>query len=278
MNTPDTCATWQVYALRYGHHDRPARDNFVFADAHDGPMPLDFFVWALVCDNRTIIVDLGFDHAGAQRRQRELLRLPSEALRLIDINPATVSEVVITHLHYDHPQAVVAHTRQVVYLQDREMAFATGRFMTHKTLRLAFDVSYVQQFVKAVYDERVVFIDGDLTIAPGVSLHHIGGHTDGLQVVRVRTQSGWLVLASDAVHLYANLARQNPFPVTHNVGAMIEGYSRLQALADNQSLIVPGHDPMVLQHFPAAAANLTGEVVRLDGGPAINPYDSVLAC
>ena len=87
-----------------------------------------------------------------------------------------------------------------------------------------FDVEYVCDFVRAVYDDRVVFVDGARELAPGISVHHIGGHTDGHQAVRVWTERGWLVLASDAVHFYANMTEQNPFPIVYDVGAMIEGY------------------------------------------------------
>ncbi|MCZ6890539.1 MAG: N-acyl homoserine lactonase family protein [Gammaproteobacteria bacterium] len=258
---------YEVYAVRYGHHDRPARDNFIFADAHDGPMPLDFFVWAIVGNGRTIVVDLGFDHAGAERRGRTIYRLPAEGLRSVGVDPATVEDVVITHLHYDHCGSLSDFPQARLYLQDREMAFATGRFMTHERLRLAFDVEYVTEFVRAVYDERVVFVDSTMTLAPGVSLHHIGGHTDGLQVVRVWTQSGWLVLASDAVHLYANMQSANPFPIVFNVGHMIDGFDLLRGLAGREALIVPGHDPLVLTRFPCPDEALRGEVARLDQGP-----------
>ena len=259
---------YKVYAIRYAHLDRPARDNFIFGDVHDGPMPLDFFIWAIIGNGRTFVVDLGFDHSGAERRGRSIMRLPSEGLQMLGIDANKVEDVIVTHLHYDHAGDLSAFPNAKIYLQDREMAFATGRHMGHQRMRQVFDVEYVCHFVRAVYDDRVVFIDGAQEIVPGISVHHIGGHTDGHQSVRVWTERGWLVLASDAVHFYANMTEQNPFPIVYDVGAMIEGYGTIRGLADAEDLIIPGHDPLVVERFPCPDKTFQGEIVRLDRGPA----------
>ena len=175
----------------------------------------------------------------------------------------------MTHLHYDHAGDLSSFPNAKLYLQDREMAFATGRHMGHQRMRQVFDVEYVCDFVRAVYDDRVVFIDGAQEIAPGISVHHIGGHTDGHQSVRVWTESGWLMLASDAVHFYANMTEQNPFPIVYDVGAMIEGFDTIRGLADAEELIIPGHDPLVVDRFPCPDKTFEGEIVRLDRGPSV---------
>ena len=259
---------YEVYALRYAHHERPARDNFMFGDdIHDGPQALEFYVWVIRGNGRTFLVDLGFDHAGAERRGRSVIRLPSEALGMLNIQPESIEDVIVTHLHYDHAGDLNAFPNANLYLQERELAFATGKHMALSTVRMAFDVEYVCDFVRAVYDERVTFVNGSKEIAPGVSLHHIGGHTDGHQAVRVWTEAGWLVLASDAIHLYANRDLPNPFPIVHTVTAMVAGYGRLDELASHRDLIIPGHDPLVLSRFPCPQREFAGELVRLDQGP-----------
>ena len=91
-------------------------------------------------------------------------------------------------------------------------------------------------------------------IAPGVSVHFIGGHTMGLQSVRVMTRRGWVVLASDAAHLYAHLAERRAFPTVYNVADMLDGHDVLRRLASSERHIVPGHDPLVMRRYPAAAA------------------------
>ena len=114
---------------------------------------------------------------------------------------------------------------------------------------------------------RVAFHDGAAEIAPGMSVHHIGGHTNGLQCVRVMTRRGWLVLASDAAHLYAHMEQGRAFPTVYNVGDMLEGHKTLRQLASSSAAIIPGHDPLVMQRYPAARPDLEGIAVRLDADP-----------
>jgi glyoxylase-like metal-dependent hydrolase (beta-lactamase superfamily II) len=83
-------------------------------------------------------------------------------------------------------------------------------------------------------------------------------------VVRVATRRGAVVLASDASHFYANMEQIRPFPIVWSVADMVEGYRRLGELADSPAHIIPGHDPLVLERYPAAAQELQGIAVRLD--------------
>lgn len=147
------------------------------------------------------------------------------------------------------------------------MIYATGRSMTHEVLRNAYTVDDVVEMVQLVYGDRVVFHDGDDEIAPGISVHHIGGHTRGLQAVRVHTPRGWLVLASDASHYYANMDDGNPFPIVENVTDMLEGHRRMKKLADSDDHIVPGHDPEVMRRYPAPSKETEGIVVSLHETP-----------
>ena len=87
-------------------------------------------------------------------------------------------------------------------------------------------------------------------LAPGVTLHHVGGHSDGLQIVRVPTARGPIVLASDAAHYYGNLHRRSPFPIVYNVGHMIDGWATAERLAGHIDRVIPGHDPLVSQIYP----------------------------
>ncbi len=262
---------WQVLALRYAHHDRPAASNFVMpvADAHDA-MPMDYFVWLLRGPGgREVLVDTGFDAATAAKRGRAILRPVEECLRSVGTEPEAIRDVVVTHLHYDHAGNLDLFPNATFHIQDREVGFATGRHMCSICLRHAFEVEDVVRLVRAVYAERVQFHDGEGEVAPGITLHHAGGHTDGLQMVRVETARGPLVIAGDASHYYANMERENPFPIIFDLGAMVQGWRRARRLAGgDESLVIPGHDPLVRSRFPAMEGT-GGEVVRLDLPPDV---------
>ena len=256
--------TYEVYALKYAHHARLRSENFIGGDPHDGPMPLDYFVWLIRGGGREVVVDTGFSAAMARKRGRDHLRCPAEALRLLQCDPSSVKDVVITHLHYDHVGNFDLFPAATLHLQDVEMHYATGRHMGEERHRFAYEVEEVVGMVRRVYEKRVHFHNGDEEIAPGISLHLIGGHTMGMQAVRVATRRGWLVLASDASHFYANMEQGRPFPIVFSVPDMVAGYERLRALAASPAHIIPGHDPLVMQRYPAPSKALEGVVVRLD--------------
>jgi glyoxylase-like metal-dependent hydrolase (beta-lactamase superfamily II) len=241
------------------------RENFMGGDPHDeSPMPLDYFVWALVSDNRTIVVDTGFDEKMAQQRGRTLVKPPGEGLRAIGIDSSKVGDVLITHMHYDHCGNHTLFPSARYHVQDREMKFCTGRHMTHPFMRFPFEEDDVVAMVRRLFNGRVVFHDGDEEIAPGLSVHHVGGHTMGMQIIRVETRRGVVVLASDASHLYANIERGLPYPIAYDVGEVMEGYRRAYALASSPEHVIPGHDPLVMARYPAVSPELKGWIARLD--------------
>ena len=259
--------TYKVFALRYATMAaRTRRDNFIFTDAHDAPMPIDYFIWAIHNDDRTIIVDTGFNRAEGERRGRTFLRQPAELLKLIGIDAANVRDVVMTHLHYDHAGNLDQFPAATFHIQDAELNFATGRYMSHHVLSHSFYIEDIVAMVRRVYAGRVRFHDGTAQLATGITLHKVGGHSGGLQIVRVHTERGWLVLASDAIHFDENRLKRSPFPIVLHVGEMLEGHRLCEELADREDLIIPGHDPSVLQRWPRWSAD-EPDIVRLDLAP-----------
>jgi glyoxylase-like metal-dependent hydrolase (beta-lactamase superfamily II) len=125
----------------------------------------------------------------------------------------------------------------------------------------------VVAMVRKVFSGRVAFHDGNDEIAPGISVHRIGGHSKGLQCVRVKTRRGYVVVASDTTHLYAHIEQGRIFPTTYNLGDVLEGYNTLKKLATSMAHVVPGHDPLVLERYPAVSSDLKDWVVRLDADP-----------
>lgn len=257
--------TYEVYAIRYATVEaRQRSENFLEKDPlHQTPMPMDYYVWWIQSGDRHFLVDTGFNADAARRRGRTLLRCPIESLGELGVSPAAISDVVLTHLHYDHAGNIDKLPLARFHVQEAEMGYATGKYMGFPVIRNAYSADDVTELVRRVYDGRVAFYDGDVELAPGLSLHKIGGHTRGLQVVRVHTRRGWLVLASDASHFLDNIRGRAPFPIVYNVGDMLEGLTRVESLADSPEHIIPGHDPKVRAIYPVAKDGLT-DFVRLD--------------
>ena len=259
---------YEIYAIRYACHEgRPASLNFLRGDPHEGPGALDFFVWALKGPAGTIIVDTGYDADAAARRDRKIVRPIAEGLKAIGIAPDDVRHVIITHMHWDHAGNHDLFPNARYHVQDCEMGYVTGRCMCHTELRMPFEEGDVIAMVRKLYAGRVEFHDGEDALFSGVTLHKIGGHSRGLQCVRVHTRRGPVVLASDAAHLYEHIEKGRVFPLVYNVGEVLEGYATIKRLAPSPDHIVPGHDPLVTARYPAAGPGMDNWILRLDAEP-----------
>ncbi|MCV9909346.1 N-acyl homoserine lactonase family protein [Brucella sp. HL-2] len=261
---------FELYALRYATHTgRTAKDNFLYADPHESGENLDYFIWLARRDDEIYVIDTGFGQQAADGRGRTLLRPPVDALALMDVDARQVSEVILTHLHYDHAGTLGDFPSARFHLQVDEAGHATGPCMCDPKARAPFDVDNIVAYIRNLYAGRIEFHRGDKELASGIWLHSVPGHSAGLQAVRVYTKRGWVVLASDATHFYANMERENPFPVLFDEAALIRGYARLIELAPTLDHIVPGHDPAVMRAYCAPLEALEGIVVRLDVEPVL---------
>ena len=263
---------FELFAIRYAHNGpRTLGQNVVGGDPHETHSSLDFYVWVAKRSDRVFLIDTGMGEETAKRRGDQFIRAPADAIKLLDIDPGKLEDVILTHIHYDHAGALHRYPKARFYLQDAEMAYATGRCMCTRLLRRGYEVEDVVHLVRCVYNDRVTFQDATMQVTPGLTVHRVGGHTDGQQVVRVWTERGWVVIASDASHLYHNMQNGLIFPSVYNVGDMAEGFRILYQLSgESWDNIIPGHDPLVMQLYPAPSKELEGIVVRLDRPPRSN--------
>ena len=258
--------TYQVLALRYATRDAKRQDHFATEVPNpDGPMPMDYFVWVIRNGERTILLDTGFKPDVGRRRGRTPLRSPLEALNLVGIEAGSVRDIVISHLHYDHSGTVDGFPNARLHVQEDELDFVTSR--KNEKTRGAFEVDDISAVLRAMYAGRVSLYDGSEQPWPGVSIHLVGGHTPGSQIVRVHTKRGWVVLAADAIHYYENMERGIPFHGAYEFNREIASFDTSKALADSPDHVIPGHDPEVTRRYPALSTALEGIALRLDEPP-----------
>lgn len=258
-------ANFSVYAVKYATRDARSGEHFYGSavDPHDYPMPMDYFVWAAVSAQHTIVIDAGFNAEVAMQRGRTYLRCPTEGLAELGIERATVPYVIVTHLHYDHVGNLEKFPTATFIVQDDEMAFWTGRYANRAHFRSIVEVEDVIHLVRENFAGRVRFVDGSEEIVPGITVHRVGGHAAGLQIVRVKTERGSVVLASDATHFYANIEEDRPFGVVTDLRQMYSAFDLVRSLADSPEHVIPGHDPQVMEKFPPAKAGMEEIAVRI---------------
>lgn len=263
---------YQVWAMCYARlESRRVHENFIFRDMHDGPMPVDYNMWIVRNEHRTILIDTGFSPRASAERGRPLDYDPIEGLKKMGIDPDEIDDIVITHLHYDHAGNIDRFGKAKFHIQDGEVAFATGRCMCDVYNRLPYDVEDVVSMVRHTYADRVIFHDGDDDLLPGITLHAFPGHTAMVQAVRVMTPRGPVLLASDTTHYFANILNMKPFVVTADATATLDSYHKVLKLANGVDRLIPGHDPKLRRMYPAHDINGI-ELLALHEEP--EPFDA----
>jgi glyoxylase-like metal-dependent hydrolase (beta-lactamase superfamily II) len=260
-------AEYELFALRYATRPAMRHEHFIGGDPHDGPMPMDYFVWVAKNADRAVVIDIGFTAESGGKRGRVLERCPIDALALLGVDPATVEDVILTHMHYDHVGNFHKFPKARFHLQESEMHYAVGRHMRYRQLARSFEPDDVCGIVRLNFDGRVQYYNGPADVLPGISIVPTGGHSAGLQFVKVNTRRGVVVLASDVTHFYENMETYRPFTTALHIDRMLDAFDTLRAHAASPTLIVPGHDPEVMQRYPSVSEALSGIAVRLDVEP-----------
>lgn len=263
--------TYEVTAIRYATVRSPKSELFHRYGAYgepDAEIEMAYYFWLLRDGVRTVLVDTGFDPEVGARRGRTCVVEPIEALRRLGVSPATVSAVIVTHFHYDHIGNIAAFPEAELIVPRRELDFWTGPLAGRAQFAAHVEPAEVDRIGAAAAEGRLRRTEGEEEILPGVTAIEVGGHSPGQQLTVVAGEGGTVVLASDAVHFYEELELDRPFGVVADLGAMYEAYDRVTELARRAAAVVAGHDPLVMDRFPAAGTDAE-LAVRVDRPEAV---------
>lgn len=256
----------EVYAIRYAHRDDMTRkEHFYRGDVNgEKAMPLDYFVWVVLRDGVAMLIDAGFTEKTARRREgnREFLQSPGDSLLQLGIVASQVQFVVLTHLHFDHTGHIADFPDAQILVQRREYDFWTGPYAKRGDYSRASEPADLAYLATQLDSGRLQLLDGDTTLLAGISVHRLGGHTPGMQVLRVVTDAGNVVIASDATHFYENIETDRPYSIVDHVPSAYGAFDRLKELASPEGIIVPGHDPLVFSRFESVPG-LEGIALRI---------------
>jgi glyoxylase-like metal-dependent hydrolase (beta-lactamase superfamily II) len=252
---------YEVYAVRFAHV--PYATSSLVSGAERGQMTdISFTVWPIkdTRSNRVILVDSGFyrDKFIQQWKPQDYVR-PSEAVAAgLGIKPEDVTDIIVSHSHWDHADGADLFPRAKIWIQKEEYEYYVGP-NGESLHRADADVAKMLGDLKAA--GRVNLVDGDdQEIAPGIRVYTGGKHTYASQYASVATRSGTVILASDNAYLYMNLEKHLAIAQTLDAASNLAAQERMLRLASKPTLVVPGHDPAMFERFPTVKTN----VVRID--------------
>jgi glyoxylase-like metal-dependent hydrolase (beta-lactamase superfamily II) len=227
--------------------------NYSVYGEDDAPLDMDYFFWVVRNDTRTVIVDTGFSHAGGAARNRTMLVDPGECFDALGLTPADEPPVVVTHGHYDHIGNLRRFHRSPIVVARREAEFWAGPHGRRAQFHHSVEDDELADLAAAVAAGRATLFDDRHTVADGIEIRRIGGHTPGQSIVTVRTAQGVVLLASDAVHYYEELEREMPFVSVASLVDMYDGFDVVNGLVDSGHVahLLTGHDPSTLSRFEA---------------------------
>jgi glyoxylase-like metal-dependent hydrolase (beta-lactamase superfamily II) len=244
---------YEVYAVRYATlHNFPV-DALVQSAERGRTLDIAMSVWVLKGpDGRTVLVDAGFYRPRHVKGRRVAdYNRPDEALGRLGIKPEDVTDVIITHMHWDHADGADLFPKARVWIQKDEYDHHTRESKPPNGRERSDELDEITAMMKLNAEGRVRLVDGDAReIMPGITVYTGGKHTFASQYVGVNTKAGCVIVASDNVYLYENLDKHVPIAQTLDATANLAAQDRMKRLAAEPRLIVPGHDPEVFIKFP----------------------------
>lgn len=229
-----------LWAIPYGQSTFPAQAIQAGADP-DERWPFSWQVWLIRDSGRWVLVDTGFDdEALARRRSISPYRTVPDALRAdLGLSAEDITDVVITHGHWDHVGGVSAYPAARVWIQGAELRWMQERLSDGRARRGGLRQADLEALEAIRGAGRLNIIEGDASVTDAVDLHRGGGHTPGVQWVSYRDA----VLTSDIAYLARNLTEGTPRS-SHDRSADQRAVDEIQAR--EPARVVPGHDPAVL--------------------------------
>jgi len=232
---------YKIYILQYALRKCMMCER-VMGSTDTTPVEVPYYIWVVTNGEHTAVVDMGATESNITKHGRFWLEHPASLLDKVGVNAKTVEHAIVTHLHWDHAGNYELFPRAKFHLQEDELAFWTGKHVKHRYFSRAIEVEDVCAMVRYNYDGRVNLVSGSQELFPGVTLHRMGGHTKGIQVVQVQTASGTAVIASDACADYLLLRTNTPSTIMCDVPGYLDGFDTLRRLAKDERHILPGHD------------------------------------
>ena len=246
---------YEIYALRYATIPDFPVSGLIAGAGKTRKLDIAMLIWLVRGNGKNILVDSGFYRPQFFKSWtvKDFIR-PSETVARLGLKPEDITDVVITHAHWDHADGADLFSKAKVWIQKDELEYYAGEAWQSRRTHGGIDSEDVLALVKLNTEGRVGLVNGDAQeILPGVTCYTGGKHTYASQFVGVNTAAGTVILASDNMYLYENLEKHLPIAQTLDADSNLRAQDRMKQLAAKPELIIPGHDPAEMTKFPEVA-------------------------
>ena len=246
---------YEIYAIRYATLPNFAVSSLVEGADRSRKLDIAMMVWLIRGNGRTILFDSGFyrDQFMKQWHPADYVK-PSEAIAKLGLKPEDITDVIVSHMHWDHADGIDLFPKAKIWLQKDELEYYAGQAWQSRGAHGGIDPEDVMAAVKLNTQGRVGLVNGDAQqILPGIMAYTGGKHTYASQFITVNTAVGAVVLSSDNMYLYENLEKHAPIAQTLDRESNLRAQDRMKQLAADPQWIIPGHDPLVMTKFPEVA-------------------------
>jgi glyoxylase-like metal-dependent hydrolase (beta-lactamase superfamily II) len=254
---------YQVYAVRFATIKNFSAASLIAGGDRDRRLDIAMTLWVLKgADGRVALVDSGF-HRERYFKQFTVADYisPAEAIAPLGLKPADVTDIFLSHMHWDHAGGLDLFPAARVWIQKAEYDYYTGDAWQARNTHGGIDQDDVLEIVKRNMAGKVTLLTGDdETSISGIAFGVGGKHTWASQFVVADTRSGKVVIASDNMYLYENLDEHKAIAQTLDAVSNLRTQDRMRLLAATPRLLVPGHDTAVFSRFPA----VSDRIVRID--------------
>ena len=252
-----TPPSYEIYALKYfGLHSVPVSELALGAPGKD-TMNMFFMYWLIRGNNgKNILVDAGFlnDLDIFKELNSSFYIRPDSVLRELNIKADEITDIILTHPHWDHIDGVSLFPQAHVWIQKEDYNYFVGQAWQKEGRHGGFYKRDVDSLVSLNIAGKLTLVDGDdREIIPGIKVYTGSRHTFNSQYVLVQTGRDKVILASDNIWIYYNLEHMtsSPYPNgTFDTTAYVKSMQRMKTQASDLKYIIPGHDPAVFSRFP----------------------------
>ncbi len=256
---PQSEVTYEVYAIRFGTLPQFRVSGLVTGADAERRLDIPVMVWLLKgSDGKRILVDSGFHQKKFVDQWKVLnFRSPADAVAAAGVKPDEITDIIISHAHWDHVGGADLFPKATVWIQRDEYTYYTGEAWHGRNTHGGIDPQDMAALLRINTEGRLRFVNGDdQEVLPGIRCYTGGRHTHASQYVGVRTAGGTAVITSDNMYLYENMEKRAPIAQTLDAKSNLAAQDRIRGLASDVSLIVPGHDPAVFDRYTRVAEGI----------------------